>query len=169
VLVAVDPTSAPFGTTGTDGQPAGYDVDVAKLVAKYMGVQLELVPVTSTNRIPFLLTNRVDMVISLFSITPERALQVWFSDPYAVVGTIVVRAQREDVQDAGRPQGREGRRAARYDPDMLLSQKEPDAISCGLTTKRRRSRPWSQVRSNALGSSTTALGVINRKQGREAV
>ena len=89
VQIAVDPTSAPFGVTGTDGQPDGFDVDVAKLVAKYLGVKLELVPVTSQNRIPYLLTNRVDMVISLFSVTPERALQVSFSNPYAAVGTII--------------------------------------------------------------------------------
>ena len=90
VLIAVDPTSGPFGVTGADGKPDGYDVDVAKLVAKYMGVQLELVPVTSTNRIPFLLTNRVDMVISLFAITPQRALQVAFSIPYARAATVML-------------------------------------------------------------------------------
>ena len=46
VQIAVDPTRAPFGVTGPDG------VDVDELVAKYLGVKLELVPVKSQNRIP---------------------------------------------------------------------------------------------------------------------
>ena len=63
-------TTPIFGLAGPDGQPEGYDPDVARLAAKYLGVQVEFVPVTGANRLPFLLTNRVDMVIALFGITP---------------------------------------------------------------------------------------------------
>ncbi|MBI3711292.1 MAG: transporter substrate-binding domain-containing protein [Proteobacteria bacterium] len=45
---------------------------------------------TAPNRIPYLLTNRVDMVISLFALTPERAQQVWFSIPYANSEAVLV-------------------------------------------------------------------------------
>ena len=51
---------------------------------------VEFVTVTSPGRIPSLLTNRVDMVISIFSITPERALQVAFSIPYAGQSSVVL-------------------------------------------------------------------------------
>ena len=47
-------------------------------MGKALGVPVEFVTVTSPGRIPSLLTNRVDMVISIFSITAERALQVDF-------------------------------------------------------------------------------------------
>src|SRR4030095_5018477 len=73
VIVGVNTTTPIFGLAGADGQPEGYDPDVARLAAKYLGVQVEFVPVTGANRLPFLLTNRVDMVIALFGITPERA------------------------------------------------------------------------------------------------
>src|SRR4051812_37936760 len=83
VVVGVNTTTPIFGLMGKDGQPEGYDPDVARLMAKYMGVQVEFVPVTGANRIPFLLGGQVDMLICLFGITPERALQVSYSMPYA--------------------------------------------------------------------------------------
>ncbi len=74
----------PFGLM-TDGKPDGYDADVAKLMAKYLGVDLEIVPVTGPNRIPYLLTGKVDMLTATFGITPERAKQVQFSIPYSAI------------------------------------------------------------------------------------
>jgi polar amino acid transport system substrate-binding protein len=73
----------PFGLVAANNQYEGYDPDVARLMAKYLGVDLELMPVAGPNRIPFLLANRVDMLIATFGITPERARQVAFSIPYS--------------------------------------------------------------------------------------
>src|SRR5882724_11138274 len=90
VIVGVNTTTPIFGLVGSDGQPEGYDPDVARLVGKYLGVPVEFVSVTGANRLPFLLTNRVDMVIALFGITPERAQQIWFSIPYATEAAVLV-------------------------------------------------------------------------------
>ena len=62
-------------------EPDGYDVDVAKLLGSYLGVKVNLVTLTSPNRIPFLVTNKVDLIVATFGITPERAKQVMFSIP----------------------------------------------------------------------------------------
>ncbi|HYD65464.1 transporter substrate-binding domain-containing protein, partial [Azospirillum sp.] len=62
----------PFGITTADGKPDGYDADVAKLLAKHMGVPVEIVPVTGPNRIPYLLTNKVDVLVASLGITEER-------------------------------------------------------------------------------------------------
>jgi polar amino acid transport system substrate-binding protein len=95
VIVGINTTTPIFGLMGKDGQPEGYDPDVARLVGKYLGVPVEFVSVTGANRIPYLLTNRVDMIIALFGITPERAQQVWFSMPYATeAATLVAPASR---------------------------------------------------------------------------
>jgi polar amino acid transport system substrate-binding protein len=75
----------PFGLTTGTNQYEGYDVDVAKLMAKYLGVDLELVAVTGPNRIPYLLTSKVDVLVATFGITPERARQVAFSIPYSSI------------------------------------------------------------------------------------
>lgn len=84
VKIAVPQDSPPFGSVGTDGEPQGYDVEVAKLIAADLEVDIELIPVTSTNRIPYLQTGRADLVISSLGATPERAKSIYFSStPYA--------------------------------------------------------------------------------------
>lgn len=83
----------PFGGTDSNQQPAGYDADVASLMAKSLGVKLELVAVTGPNRIPYLLTNKIDVLIATFGITAKRAEQVLFSDPYSAL-TIYVLAPK---------------------------------------------------------------------------
>jgi polar amino acid transport system substrate-binding protein len=84
----------PFGGTDAEQKPAGYDADVAALLAKSLGVELELVPVTGPNRIPYLLTNKVDVLIATFGITAERSKQVLFSNPYSTL-TIYVLAPKD--------------------------------------------------------------------------
>ena len=71
----------PYGTMNSSNQPAGYDADVARLMAKDLGVKLNLVPVTGPNRIPFLLTNKVDLLVTSLAVTTERTKQVQFSKP----------------------------------------------------------------------------------------
>jgi len=90
VIIAVDVNTPPYGGMDTSGVPQGHEPDVARAIAKHLGVEAELVPVTAQNRIPFLLSNRVDMVVSLFSITPERAKQVWFSIPYSFEASVLI-------------------------------------------------------------------------------
>lgn len=81
--VAVPQDFPPFGSVGTDMAPQGYDIDMAKLIADRLGVKLELTPVTSANRIPFLQTNKVDLVISSLGKNAEREKVIDFSTPYA--------------------------------------------------------------------------------------
>ena len=90
IVVGVSTTTPIFGLVGKNGEPEGYDPDVARLLAKYLGVKVEFVPVTGANRIPQLLSGRVDVLICLFGITPERAQQVWYSMPYAYEAATLV-------------------------------------------------------------------------------
>lgn len=83
IKIAVPENFAPFGSLGDEGEYVGYDVDVAKLIAKDLEVELELVPVTSKQRIPFLETDKVDIVISTMGANPSRAKSIWFSSAYA--------------------------------------------------------------------------------------
>lgn len=83
VKIAVPQDFAPFGSVGINGEVEGYDVDVAKLLAEDLGVELELLPITSDNRIPFLQTGKADFVISSMGANPERAKSIFFSIPYA--------------------------------------------------------------------------------------
>lgn len=79
----------PFGLLDLNNQPGGYDPDLARMLAERMGVELEIVPVAGPNRVPYLLSNRVDLLIAALGITAERAEQVDFSEPSATVSQIV--------------------------------------------------------------------------------
>lgn len=81
--VAVPQDFPPFGSVGSDMKPMGYDIDVAELLAKSLGVKVELVPVTSANRIPYLTTKKVDLVISSLGKNPDREKVIDFSSAYA--------------------------------------------------------------------------------------
>lgn len=83
--------SPPMGMVDSTGNPIGYDVDTANAIAKYMGVPVELTPLTPPARIPALQAGKVDFLVSTLAPTPQRALTVDFTQPYnafqmAVVG-----------------------------------------------------------------------------------
>jgi polar amino acid transport system substrate-binding protein len=98
--VAVPQDFPPFGSVGTDLQPQGYDIDMAKYLADELKVKLELVPVTSANRIPYLQTNKVDLVISSMGKNPEREKAIDFTEAYAPFYLGVFGSQDESVASA---------------------------------------------------------------------
>ena len=87
----------PYGLLNDKQEPDGYDIEVAKLLGKYLGVKVNLVQVTAANRLPFLVTNKVDLLVATFGITPERAKQVMFSIPYAAIENTVYGAKNKSV------------------------------------------------------------------------
>ena len=72
------PGVPPYGMKDAALKSTGSDVETARLLAQDLGVELEIVPTTGANRVPFLQTNKADIVISSMSITPERQKVVDF-------------------------------------------------------------------------------------------
>ena len=101
VRIATPLDVPPFGSQNAQREPEGFDVDLANMVAKALGVKLEMQQVTGANRIPFLLTNKVDVVISVMGLTPERAKQVMFTAPYADTQLAVFGPKSANVKSAG--------------------------------------------------------------------
>ncbi|HKX39654.1 MAG TPA: transporter substrate-binding domain-containing protein [Burkholderiaceae bacterium] len=83
IAIAIPTDSAPYGYVGTDLQPQGLDVDMANLIGAKLGVKVELVPVTSANRIPYLQTKKADLVISTLGKNPEREKVIDFTSAYS--------------------------------------------------------------------------------------
>jgi polar amino acid transport system substrate-binding protein len=73
----------PFGIVNERGEPSGYDVDVANLIAKYMGVKAEITALAPPARIPALQSRRVDLLVATLGPTPERAKTIVFPMPYS--------------------------------------------------------------------------------------
>ncbi|MBM3567859.1 MAG: transporter substrate-binding domain-containing protein [Alphaproteobacteria bacterium] len=100
VRIGVPLDVPPFGSVNAQRQAEGFDIDFANMVAKALGVKVELVQLTGANRIPFLLTDKVDIVISVMGLTPERAKQIMFTAPYADTSLAVYGAKSQNVKSA---------------------------------------------------------------------
>jgi len=83
ILIAVPTDFPPYGFVGIDLKPQGLDVDMANYIGAKLGVKVELVPVTSANRIPYLQTKKADLVISTLGKNPEREKVIDFSAAYS--------------------------------------------------------------------------------------
>jgi len=90
IRIAIDLGVQPYGMTDGQMNPTGSDVETARLLARDLGVELEIVQTTGPNRIPFLQTGKADIVVSSLSVTPERAQVIDFSLPYAHILSVVV-------------------------------------------------------------------------------
>jgi len=83
ITIAIPTDYPPYGYVGTDLKPQGLDIDMAKLIAAKLGVELELAPVTSANRIPYLQTKKAELVISTLGKNPEREKVIDFTAAYS--------------------------------------------------------------------------------------
>jgi len=84
--VGMEPGYMPFELTNKKGEIIGFDVDMAKRMAKSMGVELELVSTAWDGIIPALLTDKFDIIMSGMTLTQERNMSINFAQPYIIIG-----------------------------------------------------------------------------------
>ncbi|MBJ7363001.1 MAG: transporter substrate-binding domain-containing protein [Ilumatobacteraceae bacterium] len=82
IIVAIDPTFAPFEYTDSTGKIVGYDPELIELAAAGMGVKVEYRVMAFSGIIPALIAGSVDMTPTL-NVTPERALRIDYVIPTA--------------------------------------------------------------------------------------
>jgi His/Glu/Gln/Arg/opine family amino acid ABC transporter permease subunit len=93
--VGIDATYPPFGSA-EGGQFSGFDVDIARAIARELRVEAELVNASFDGVFPALQNGSFDVVISAVTITPERRATMLFSDPYIAAGQqLVVRGDSD--------------------------------------------------------------------------
>ena len=88
--VGMEPGYMPFEMTNKRGDIVGFDVDMAKRMAKAMGVKLELVSTAWDGIIPALITKKFDIIMSGMTLTQERNLKISFASPYIVIGQSIL-------------------------------------------------------------------------------
>jgi polar amino acid transport system substrate-binding protein len=154
----------PYGTTNAQNQPDGYDADVAKLLAKDWGVKANIVPVTGPNRIPFLLTDKVDLLVASLAITPERAKQVQFSQPYAAATIVLYGKKGLPIKSAADLKGVRVGVARASTQDVAVTKAAPEG-----TEIRRFDDDASAMQAlmsgqvDAIGASTTVAAQIAKR------
>jgi polar amino acid transport system substrate-binding protein len=97
VLIGVDMGTPPFGMLDEKMQPQGSEIETARTIAKDLGVELELVQVTGPNRMSYLLAKKIDLSVSVLSITPERRKSISFSKPYGALEFVVAAPKSSNI------------------------------------------------------------------------
>ncbi|MBQ2887474.1 MAG: transporter substrate-binding domain-containing protein [Firmicutes bacterium] len=80
----------PFGYVDENGEYQGYDIYFAERIGEDLGVEVNYVSTEAANRIEYLQTGKVDVILANFTVTPERAEEVDFALPYMNVALGVV-------------------------------------------------------------------------------
>jgi polar amino acid transport system substrate-binding protein len=128
IKIAVPQDFAPFGSAGLDLKPQGYDIDMANLIGKELGVKTEIIPVTSANRIPYLQTNKADLVISSLGKNEEREKVIDFSIAYAPFFSGVFGTKAIAVANAADLKGKTiGATRGAIEEQALTASAPPDA------------------------------------------
>lgn len=92
-IVGVSFDSKPFGYINSKGEPDGFDIDIAKYIAKsLLGDEkaIQFVETKGYNSISMVAAGQVDFLIAATTITPQRQLTVAFSEPYYTTGQAVL-------------------------------------------------------------------------------
>lgn len=92
--VAVSGTQPPFNVVDKEGNVIGLEVDLVRMLAEAMNVDLTLMTVPFPDLLPTLKARKVDLVLSGLSITPARAREVAFVGPYMLSGKTVLTDSR---------------------------------------------------------------------------
>ena len=90
INIGVFSDKSPFGYVDENGNYAGYDVYLAARLGKDLGVDINYVSTEAANRIEYLQTGKVDIILANFTVTEERAKEVDFALPYMNVALGVV-------------------------------------------------------------------------------
>ena len=134
----------PFNFAGADGNPAGFNVDLARMICEELKIACTIQMRRFDTLIGSLADNRGDAVIASIAVTPQTRERVDFSDPYYRTPARFV-ARRELAMDDIRPELLEGRKVA------VVSGTAHEAYLKGLFTEAElRTFPNAEAARNAL-------------------
>ena len=99
IIIGEKKKKNPFGYVDENGEYQGYDVYFARRIAEDLGVELNFVSTEAANRVEYLETGKVDIILANFTVTPERAEKVDFALPYMNVALGVVSPDSRVITD----------------------------------------------------------------------
>ncbi len=97
IINGIDANFPPFSYVDKNGNPTGFDVDAVNWIAEEMGFQVKHQPMDWDGIIPNLLAEKIDMIASGMSITPERQKVVDFTIPYWEIKQVLVVKEDSDL------------------------------------------------------------------------
>ena len=101
VRIGVFSDKAPFGYLDSNGKNQGFDIVIAKRLTKELlgdENKVDFVLLEPANRVEYLETNKVDIVLANFTVTPERKQKVDFAHPYMKVAIGVISPEKSPIK-----------------------------------------------------------------------
>ena len=80
--VAINPDYPPFSFFGENGKLSGFDVDVVREIADRIGVELKIVMMEWTEKVPGLVTGKVDAIVGCVALSKQEVKNIQFTKPY---------------------------------------------------------------------------------------
>ncbi|MBQ6369638.1 MAG: transporter substrate-binding domain-containing protein, partial [Parasporobacterium sp.] len=99
INIGVFSDKSPFGYVDEYGEYQGYDVYFAQRLAEDLGVEINYISTEAANRIEYLQTGKVDIILANFTVTEERAQEVDFALPYMNVALGIVSPDDRVIRD----------------------------------------------------------------------
>jgi polar amino acid transport system substrate-binding protein len=169
IRIAIDLAIPPFGMTDDKLLPTGSVVDVARLLAKDLGVELEIVTTTGPTRIPLLQTGKADIVISTLSITADRAKVIDFSLPYADHLSVVAALKTLPIKDMADLNGKKVAVVRGTTQDSDLTQQAKGAQLVRYEDDATMALAVASGQADVLATARSLLPAINKKNPARAV
>ncbi|MGP7818157.1 cysteine ABC transporter substrate-binding protein [Niallia sp. 01092] len=160
IKIAVFGDLSPYGYIDKDGKNQGYDVYLAKRIAKDLlgdESKVEFVIVNAEERVDALKSNKVDLVLANFTVTPERKEQVDFANPYMKVGIGVVSPKSSLITDVSQLKGKKLIVNKGTTAEIYFTQNEPDVSLEKYDSKTQQFQALKDGRALALADDNSYL------------
>lgn len=163
IRVAIDMSVPPYAMMNEQMQPVGSDVEAAQLLAADLGVELDIVRVPSPNRIPYLLSNKVDVILSQLSVTDERKKVIDFSRAYAVIEAAILAPTNMEIKGAADLVGKRVITTRGTASDKVTSEFAPGANIIRFEDDATSITAVVSGQADIFGTAPSLLGAINQK------
>lgn len=155
--VAVFGDLKPYGWVNQDGKRVGYDVYLARRLAKDLGVKVKFIQVNANNRVDTLNANKADMVLANFTVTPERRQVVSFAKPYMKVSVGVVSKKAKPVTKVSQLKGQKLIVTKGTTAEQYFTQKQKQVQLLKFDSKTQQFNALKNGRATALADDNSYL------------
>ena len=127
IVIGIQGENPPWGFVDGSNESVGFDADVGNLLGKKIGVPVQFERVAVANRIPSLMTGKVDALIAVMGMYPDRAKVVQFTKPYSAIDIILIAKPETVIKSPADLKGMRIAVARASAQDKAVTAAAPDA------------------------------------------
>ena len=157
LVIGVFSDKKPFGYVDENGEYQGYDVYLARRLAADLGVELELVSVDAPNRVEYLQSAKVDIILANFTVTDARAEVVDFALPYMKVALGIVSPDSALITDVSQLRGKTLIVSKGTTAETYFTENEPEVTLLKFDTYTEAYNALLDGRGDALSTDNTEV------------